>query len=124
MTALLLVSLLPVSAMAAGTEISISPPDTLPAVGESFTVTVDLSGNPGVAAAQFTLQFDPAVVDCKQVSTGAVLSGMLSATNPNAADGAIVAAASATASRKDGTLAPFTSQVRHGGSGAEQRGGR
>ena len=70
MTALLLVSLLPVSAMAAGTEISISPPDTLPAVGESFTVTVDLSGNPGVAAAQFTLQFDPAVVDCQKVSTG------------------------------------------------------
>ena len=111
MTALLLVSLLPVSAMAAGTEISISPPDTLPAVGESFTVTVDLSGNPGVAAAQFTLQFDPAVVDCQKVSTGAVLSGMLSATNPNAADGAIVAAASATASEKDGTLATFTFTV-------------
>ena len=111
MTALLLVSLLPVSAMAAGTEISISPPDTLPAVGESFTVTVDLSGNPGVAAAQFTLQFDPAVVDCKQVSTGTVLSGMLNATNPDAADGAIVAAASTTESKKDGTLATFTFTV-------------
>ena len=111
MTVFLLANLLSVGAVAAGTEISVSPPDTLPAVGESFTVTVDLSGNPGVAAAQFTLQFDSAVVDCKQVSTGTVLSGMLSATNPDAADGAIVAAASTSESKKDGTLATYVFTV-------------
>ena len=107
----LLVNLLTVGAMAAGTEITVTPPQALPAVGETFTVSVELAGNPGFAALQFTLRFDADVVDCRRVSTGEVLSEMMKDGNPDAETGAIVAAVSASESRKNGNLATFTFAV-------------
>lgn len=99
---------------AAGTELTVSAPGTLPAVGQTFTVTVDLSGNTGFSAAQFLLAYNDKIVSCTGVSTSSLLSGMLSATNPHtagASTGAMVAAASASTVKGDGQLATFTFTV-------------
>ncbi len=75
------------------------------AIGSSFTVEVELANNPGLIALQFTLAFDKAVLNCTAISKGAVLEPMMSAENPAAPDGAIVAAASATEVGGDGIIA-------------------
>ena len=54
---------------AAGTELTVSAPGTLPAVGQTFTVTVDLSGNTGFSAAQFLLAYNDKIASCPGVST-------------------------------------------------------
>lgn len=110
----LLVSLLP-AAFAAGTSVVVTAPDALPAVGESFTVTVSVSGNPGLSAAQVKLGYDDAVLECTAVRNGAVTSGMLSATNTHGTRdgvGAVLAAASTDTVKKDGELAVFTFTVK------------
>jgi len=118
--ALLLLLALPMGASAAGTTLTIDAPGSLPAVGQTFTVKVSISGNPGLCAAQFTLAFNSAVVDCTGMKLGTVLSGSLSATNPDAAGGAIVAAASASAKTGDGVLAEYTFKVLKSGDPAFQ----
>lgn len=113
----LLVSLLP-AAFAAGTSVVVTAPDALPAVGESFTVTVSVSGNPGLSAAQVKLGYDDAVLECTAVRNGAVTSGMLSATNTHGTRdgvGAVLAAASTDTVKKDGELAVFTFTVKAAG---------
>ena len=112
----LLVSLLSVHAAAAETIVRIDAPETLPAVGETFTVTVDISGNPGLCAAQYTLTFNGAVVECVSASVGEVLRGTLSATNPAASDGARVAAAAVDPVTGDGSIGVFTFRVLKAGS--------
>lgn len=99
------------TAYAADTTLTVSAPDPLPAVGETFTVEVRISNNPGLCAAQFTLAFDPAVVSCQSAQLGSVLSGTLSAVNPNAPGGAILAAASSDLKEGDGVLGVFTFRV-------------
>ena len=83
-------------ARAAETTLTVTVPETLPAIGETFTVTVDLSGNPGLCAAQYTLAFDQSVLSCESAQVGDVLRGTFSATNPQGPEGAIVAAATTT----------------------------
>ena len=117
LTLLLLLSLIP-TAFAAGTSVVVTAPDTLPAVGESFTVTVSVSKNPGLSAAQVKLGYDDAVLECTAVKNGAVTSGMLSATNTHGTKdgvGAILAAASTDTVQKDGSLAVFTFTVKAAG---------
>lgn len=117
LTLLLLLSLIP-AAFAAGTSVVVTAPDTLPAVGESLTVTVSVSGNPGLSAAQIKLGYDDAVLECTAVKNGAVTSGMLSATNAHGTRdgvGAILAAASTDTVKKDGELAVFTFTVKAAG---------
>lgn len=99
---------LAVPAQAAKTEIKIQTPDELPAVGETFTVTVDISDNPGLAAVQFTLAFDESVVDCTNVKVGEILREGLFAANANAESGAIVSAASLEEMTQDGSLATYS----------------
>ena len=106
-----LAALLTLPASAAGTTLSIRAPETLPSVGETFTVSVEIGGNPGLCAAQYTLTFDRSVVSCESASVGTVLSGTLSATNPKAAGGAIVAAATVTPAEGDGAIGEFTFKV-------------
>lgn len=108
---LLTVGWIPVG-RAAGTELRLSVPEELPGTGEPFTVTVDISGNPGFAAAQFTLAYDPGTVKCESAVPGTLLDGALSAANEAAPGGAIVAAAAAEEVRGDGQLAVFTFTVR------------
>lgn len=99
------------TAMAAGTEIKVMPPGQLPAVGETVTVEVAITGNPGIAAAQFTLAYDTVVLECTAAEVGSVLQGTLAATNTEALSGAAVVAASSTEKMGDGTLATFTFRV-------------
>ncbi len=107
----LMIAMLSLPAYAAGTSLKIDAPASLPAVGETFTVKVDISGNPGLCAAQYTLAFDKTVVTCVSASVGDVLKGTLSAANPDAADGAIVAAAATSPAKGDGTVGVFTFKV-------------
>lgn len=113
--ALAMVLSLVTTALAAETTLTVSTPDALPKAGETFTVTVDISGNPGLCSAQFTLSFDKSVVKCESAKLGKVLSGMLSATNPNAPDGAIIACAAVDARTGNGTLAEYTFRVLRSG---------
>ena len=101
-----------VPAQAANTELAINAPDELPDVGETFTVTVDISNNPGISVAEFTLSYDKSSLECINVIMGSVLKNALSATNPKADEGAMVAAASATEQTGDGTLATFAFRVK------------
>lgn len=100
-----------IPAHAAGTVLQVDVPDKLPAAGETFEVAISLSGNPGLGAMQFTLVFDDAVLDCTNMKNGEVLKGTLSAKNPNAKDGAKVAAASTREISADGTVVICTFKV-------------
>lgn len=102
---------LTVGTWAAEPTVAVTASSASPAVGDTFTVDVSIRGNPGFSAVQFTLTFDSAVLDCTAVTTGEALRGALSAVNPDASTGAIVAAASATPLTADGTLATFTFKV-------------
>lgn len=93
-------------------------PDKLPDVGQTFTVTAELTGNTGLAAVQLSLGYDDSVVECTGIENGALIAGMLAASNPYATRdgvGAILAAATTTAVKTDGSLAVFTFRVKAAG---------
>lgn len=104
------------TALAADMNLTINAPDELPEVGKTFTVTVDVSGNPGFASTQFTLAFNDDIVECIGAEAGTVMDGMMSVTNPEADTGAIVVGASARDKTKDGTLATYEFEVVKNGS--------
>ena len=115
---LLAVQLLTPLACAAGTTLKLTAPDKLPDVGQTFTVTAELTGNTGLAAVQLSLGYDDSVVECTGVENGALVAGMLAASNPYATRdgvGAILAAATTTAVKTDGSLAVFTFRVKAAG---------
>ena len=100
-----------VPALAAGATLKLKAPDKLPAAGKTFTVEVMLNGNPGINAAQLTLEFDKTVVKCTDAQAGTVLDGMMSAANPDAPDGAMVASAGTETVTANGVMAEFTFEV-------------
>lgn len=115
---LLAVQLLTPLACAAGTTLKLTAPDKLPDVGQTFTVTAELTGNTGLAAVQLSLGYDDSVVECTGIENGALVAGMLAASNPYATRdgvGAILAAATTTAVKTDGSLAVFTFCVKAAG---------
>lgn len=83
-------------------------PGQLPAAGETFTVTVELTGGDEFSAAQFTLRYNEEEMTCTGISLGEVLSGALAASNPQGSEGAIVAAAGFSPMRAAGTVATLT----------------
>ena len=112
------VQLLTPLACAAGTTLKLTAPDKLPDVGQTFTVTAELTGNTGLAAVQLSLGYDDSVVECTGIENGALVAGMLAASNPYATRdgvGAILAAATTTAVKTDGSLAVFTFRVKAAG---------
>ena len=110
--AALVLSLLTTAALAAGTTLTVKTPETIPKAGEEFTVTVELSGNPGFCSVGFAVAFDHSKMTCKTIRAGALLAGVLSASNPNATEGAKLGAASAEEINGDGTLATLTFQAK------------
>ena len=115
---LLALQLLTPLACAAGATVTVTAPDKLPAVGETFTITVDLSGNTGLSALQLKLGYDDSIVECTGVENGDLVGGMLSASNPHGTrggTGAILAAASTDAVKRDGSLVTFTFKVKKTG---------
>lgn len=85
-------------------------------VGDTLQVQVEVANSDEACAVQFALGFNEAVLDCISISTGPALTGMMSATNPDASDGARLAAASATGIDINGVIA--TLQFRVIGSGS------
>lgn len=97
---------------AAGTVLTVEAPETLPAVGETFSVTVSVSGNPGLGAVQFTLGFNKSVVECTDASLGTMLKGaIVGGTNPTAQSGAKAAAVASSVFSGDGILVQYTFKV-------------
>ena len=115
---LLAVQLLTPLACAAGTTLKLTAPDKLPDVGQTFTVVVELTGNTGLGAVQIKLGYDDSVVECTGIENGALVASMLSASNPRATRGsvgAILAAATTSAVKTDGSLVEFTFRVKAAG---------
>ena len=115
---LLAVQLLTPLACAAGTTLKLTAPDKLPDVGQTFTVAVELTGNTGLGAVQIKLGYDDSVVECTGIENGALVAGMLAASNPHATRGgigAILAAAATTAVKTDGGIVTFTFRVKAAG---------
>lgn len=115
---LLALQLLTPLACAAGATVTVTAPDKLPAVGATFTITVDLSGNTGLSALQLKLGYDDSIVECTGVENGDLVGGMLSASNPHGTrggTGAILAAASTDTVKRDGSLVTFTFKVKKTG---------
>lgn len=94
-------------ASAASLELSVNGPPGSVRAGEEFTVTVDLSSGGEFCAAQFTLVFDRSEMECTEAAPGPLMAGMLTAENPSAPEGAIIAAASATPVESGGVLGTF-----------------
>lgn len=95
------------SARATGAVLTVRAPGRTIKAGESFAVTVELAGNPGFCAAQFTLTYDRNKMTCTSAAASGLLGGVRSAANANAAGGAAIAAASALPVAGDGELARF-----------------
>lgn len=106
LSAALVFSLLP-AARAADTVLTVRTPQTVPKAGESFEVSVEISGNPGLCVAQFTLDYDKDELECTEATMGEVTADMLGVTNPRADTGAILAAASLEPAEGDGKLGTF-----------------
>ncbi|MBR2575720.1 MAG: S-layer homology domain-containing protein [Firmicutes bacterium] len=95
-------------AYAADTTLEVKAPDKLPAVGETFEVEVDLTGNPGVNVLEFELVFDGTAVECTEVTEGAILEKMLYSTNTAySSNSANVSAAALKPAKGDGAVATF-----------------
>ena len=103
----LALTLMPVSASAAVAVLTVKTPATIPRAGEAFTVTVDLSGNPGVRGLQFALGYDMDALTCTGAEVSEAFRGDISGVNPEAADGARVMIASTSIMTGDGTVATF-----------------
>ncbi|MBQ4249124.1 MAG: S-layer homology domain-containing protein [Clostridia bacterium] len=109
LTATLIVGVLGISAFAAAeAKLSVNAPGALPKSGETFTVTVDISGNTAFYATKFTLSYNTAELACTDAVEGAVLEDKLVVLNPEGDGGAVVAAASDKGIKGDGALAVFT----------------
>lgn len=103
--AALMLTLLTPAALAVGTVLKVNVPATLPKAGEEFTVTVDITGNPGFNSVGFAVAFEHDKLECTEARAGALLSNALFASNPNAQNGVKLGAASATQIVGDGTVA-------------------
>lgn len=113
----LLLAALPTAA-AAGSGMIVDAPDTLPAAGESFTVTVRLTGNTGVNTIQLALGYDDSVLTCTAVESGKLTGNLLTVGNPHSTrgeTGAIFVAAGVNEITADGEIAVFTFQVKASG---------
>lgn len=95
------------TASAASLELSVNGLPGSVRAGEEFAVTVDLDGAAAFCAVQFTLAFDRSELDCTEAAPGALLAGMLHAENPDAPEGAIIAAAAADPVQGGGVLGTF-----------------
>ena len=105
--------LLCVPVRAAAPRLEVHLPESPVEAGENFTVTVDLTGNPGVHTIQFTLAFDRERMECVQAELGAMLAGAdIGKANPDASAGAIIAAASLEAFTGDGPVGIFRFQAK------------
>ena len=105
---MLLATFLPATVMAEGAELRIVAPSELPGKGETFEVTAEISGNPGISAIGFALAYDEDKMECTEVVAGEVLDAMMTVTNPSKSSGAYVTGVSVDAIAGDGVIAHYT----------------
>lgn len=108
----LAVGLLVPAGRAAGTELCLTVPEELPRAGETFTVSVDISGNPGFAAVEFVLDYDKATFECTDVRTGTLLSNAMAGANVTDQGDAVVIAVNDSEIQGDGQLGIFSFTVK------------
>lgn len=106
-----LLSVISAKGGAAGTRFIIQTPEGTRQRGDAFTVTIDLTGNPGFSLVQFALRYDQNQAKCEEISVGSLLENMMLVTNPDAEDGAIVVAVSLQEVSGDGRIASFAFQA-------------
>ena len=104
---LIIISCMIPACFAAQPALTVRTPSAYPKAGERFKVYVDIAGNPGFCAMQFTLHYDKAAMTCTAASVGRIGKDMMAVTNPNGADGAILAAANITPVEGDGPVGEF-----------------
>jgi len=104
----MLLAIFCIPAAAAGAELTVKAPETLPKKGETFEVTVELASNPGIYAMEFKLAFNSKEISCSRVQRGELLSGIMIATNPKAPGGAMAAIATVEPVEGDGTFLVFS----------------
>ena len=77
--------------------------------GEDFTVTVDLTGNPGIRGLRFALSFDRERMECADIKIGTLLATeeTISSVNPDAKSGAMLAAVASDIIEGDGQVAVY-----------------
>ena len=111
-----------VPALAAATELRIVGPAEVPAVGEEFTVRLELSGNPGFNTFDVTIPFDRTKLECTEIEIGPLVESMLYADNQysDQSGGAVVGAASLSAQKQNGVLVTFRFRVLSAGATAPQ----
>ena len=112
-----------VPALAAATELRIVGPAEVPAVGEEFTVRLELSGNPGFNTFDVTIPYDPAKLECTEIVIGPLVKNMLYVDNEysDQSGGAVVGAASLSAQKQNGLLVAFRFKVLSAEATAPQR---
>lgn len=109
--ALLLAGILPPGAGAAGTAtFVVEAPETLPAVGEEFTVTVRMENNPGYGMVQFYLLYDNASLRCTKIEPDEKMP-RFAAYNPDNKGKAAVGAGDIEQVNGDGVIALLTFEV-------------
>lgn len=104
----------PMALAAAPATFKVQIPDELPAIGQSFDVTITVSGTGGFNRIQFMLNYNDTVLECTKVKKGNAISDFISAQNPHNtanAPGAMLAGADDSDSGKDGTLATISFKV-------------
>lgn len=108
---LALVSVLPPGLAAeADATFVVEAPETLPAVGEEFTVTVRLENNPGYGMVQFYLLYDNDSLRCTEVEPGEKMP-QFAAYNPDNKGKAAVGAGDIELIEGDGVIALLTFEV-------------
>lgn len=83
----------------------IEAPETLPAVGEEFTVTVRAEHNPGFHVVQFYLVYPTDTMICKEMTLGEMIPPTFAAVNPKCDGTAALSALSTEPMTGDGVLA-------------------
>ena len=77
----LIAALLSANVFAADAKITLKTPDSLPKVGETFEVTVDISGNPGFSAFQTAVEFDKTAMSYEDGEFTSLTNGAFSDVN-------------------------------------------
>lgn len=107
LVAALVLTLLTPMALADGTVLKVSTPATIPKAGEEFTVTVDITGNPGFCAIDLTLSYDREAMSCEYIETTKLTEGDAHIAEEKALEGALISSASLKSKTGDGILGIF-----------------
>ena len=104
LTLVMLVSLWMPGLAAEGAVIEVTVPSEPVKAGETFDVMVSIRNNPGFYAADFTLEYDQAIMNCSDLWAESLIAGTLYAANPTDAAGARLSLATTSGVHSDGLL--------------------